>query len=136
MNTAELPAVAKSVFVDCKKCAAQRYHRVIAHTTATSAKVECEVCGAKKTYKVPSLAKKKVTRKPRAIKPKIEDVYQEWCSKVNTDNPPKYNMRQVFAAETAIDHPKFGLGIITISMNEKIDVIFKDGERSLVHNRT
>ena len=51
-NPNELPAVARNIHLDCKKCGVERYHVVVAHTTATSAKVKCEVCGARRTYKL------------------------------------------------------------------------------------
>ena len=56
-----LPAVAKNVLYQCKKCDAERYHRVLAHTSETSAKIECEICGSKKTFKLtkPKSAAKK-----------------------------------------------------------------------------
>ena len=58
-----LPAVAKSIFVPCKKCAEDRYHTVIAHTSSTSAKLKCEVCGSSKAFKIGGKAK---TTKPKA----------------------------------------------------------------------
>ncbi|MGE5084935.1 MAG: hypothetical protein ACM3MG_01440, partial [Bacillota bacterium] len=60
MNT--LPPVAKSFFAFCKKCDADRYHVVLAHTSATSAKIKCEICGSQKTYSLPKTQTK--TGKP------------------------------------------------------------------------
>ena len=70
---ASLPAVASNFHTDCKKCGQERYHRVLAHPTPTTAKLECEVCHSKKTYKLDegntSVAKAK---KPAAPKKKTD----------------------------------------------------------------
>lgn len=141
----ELPAVAKRVPTDCKKCGPDKYHIVLAHTTATSAKVQCEVCGSKKTFKLPKPVKKvrfgTPVRKPRAttIAAKKNAHDSEFNSLVEShsdDDTVKYNMKTKFSANQKIEHPKFGVGFIRSSMDEKIEVIFLDEVRSLVHNRT
>lgn len=145
-----LPAVAKSIFVDCKKCGEERYHTVIAHTTSTSAKLKCEVCGASKTYKVGGAAKKakapKVAKVPGAAKAAREasakaakstahrSEYEKLVS-ANEGDTHKYNMKGSFKANDKLEHPKFGLGVIRSSFVDKIEVVFEDEVRSLVHNR-
>ena len=44
-------------------------------------------------------------------------------------------MKAKFALANAIEHPKFGLGFVTAATNEKIEVMFSEGGRALVHNR-
>jgi sRNA-binding protein len=138
----ELPAVARNIHLDCKKCGVERYHVVVAHTTATSAKVKCEVCGAQRTFK---LAKPKkaasatgAAKKPRAKKsatPDFATIWGELKTQIGTDKIIPYNMKQKFALANAIEHPKFGLGFVTAATNEKIEVMFVEGGRALVHNR-
>ena len=53
MNQLILPPVAKSFYTFCKKCDVDRYHMVLAHTSSTTAKIECEVCHSRKTYSLP-----------------------------------------------------------------------------------
>lgn len=132
----ELPAVAKSIHMPCKKCGVDRYFTVVAHKTATSAKVKCEVCGATQTFKLAATkTKKPSTRKPK--KPTItpEAVWNDLKEKIGEEDAQPYNMKTRFEAESAIKHPKFGLGFIKLATSEKIDVAFQEGERSLVHNR-
>ncbi|MCB0363652.1 MAG: hypothetical protein KDD35_13075, partial [Bdellovibrionales bacterium] len=61
-----LPEVAKRVFLDCKKCDSGRYHIVLAHTSKTSAKVECEVCKSKKTFKLGKAKKSAPSKKSKS----------------------------------------------------------------------
>jgi hypothetical protein len=138
----ELPAVARNIHLACKKCETDRYHVVVAHLTATSAKVKCEVCGSQKTFKLtkPKVAKAKKTgtSKPRASKknePDSATVWNELKDQIGTDRIVPYNMKTKFGLANAIEHPKFGLGFVTAMTNERIEVMFVEGGRALVHNR-
>jgi hypothetical protein len=138
----ELPAVARNINMFCKKCNVDRYFVVVAHTTATSAKTKCEVCGATKTFKLEAAKKpakvaktkfgaKKVTR----VKgPTPEELWTSLRDSSKSEAKP-YNMKGKFDVDTAIQHPKFGLGFVRVSAIEKIEVAFQEGVRSLVHNR-
>ena len=144
MSETQLPAVAKSLFTFCKKCDADRYHTVVAHTTATSAKLKCEVCGASSTYKLPKAQAKKTTgtgtakkraSSPAARKSAHESEFKTFMESHSNADVAKYNMKAKFNVNQKLEHPKFGVGIIKTSMTDKIEVVFKDEVRSLVHNR-
>ena len=137
-----LPAVASRFFTDCKKCDAERYHIVLAHSTSTSAKVECEVCHSKKTYKLPSSKPRKVTGAAAAKKAKAAETRKNSHSKeyhdlvaAAEDSALGYSMKNKFDANQKIKHPKFGVGVIKSTLPDKIEVIFEDEIRMLVHNR-
>ena len=146
-----LTPVAKSFTTYCKKCDAERYHTVLAHTTATSAKVQCEVCKAKSTYKLPKagakasasgakrpLAGAALKRKEQAASAKKNahsNEYSSLLATVEKSDAAKYNMKNKFPANSKVQHPKFGLGFVRMSHAEKIEVIFEDEVRQLVHNR-
>jgi hypothetical protein len=133
----ELPAVARNINLPCKKCGVERFHVVVAHTSATSAKVKCEVCGASKTFKLTtpktSSPRKVTTKGPK--KPDSASLWAELRSQIGTDKLMPYNMKAKFPIAAAIEHPKFGVGFVTAVTNEKIDVAFEECGRSLVHNR-
>ena len=149
MSDQALPAVAKTIHLECKKCQCERYFIVVAHTTETSAKVKCEVCGAQKTYKVGAAAKK--PKKPKAEgaekKPKRTRVSAEETRRTGHNSEYEkllseskgealnYSMKTGFATNQKVQHPKFGLGIVRMVMPEKIEVIFLDEVKLLVHNR-
>lgn len=137
-----LPDVAKRVFLDCKKCECGRYHVVVAHLTKSSAKVECEVCKSKKTFKLEkpkkTLAEKAKTKSARIAKAapaKQMDKFTELKGKFGSGNILPYKMTVSFTLNSAIDHPKFGLGIVTEVGSNSIQVTFQDLDRSLVHGR-
>jgi hypothetical protein len=141
----QLPAVAKTVFTDCKKCGAERYHVVLAHKSATSAKVKCEICGSTKTYKLPTegAAKKRpltgaaAKRKEQAATAKKNAHTDEYQNLMNSDvETASYSMKAKFTVNTKLKHPKFGMGFIRQVQPDKIEVVFEDEVRSLVHNRT
>lgn len=150
MADQELPAVAKSIFVACKKCGEDRYHTVITHTSSTSAKLKCEVCGASRTYKLgvadkPAKAPKapkgpgvRAQKEAAAKQARVTQHQQEYDRLVaeNEQSPRKYSMKEKFSVNDKVDHPKFGLGVIRLSLGEKIEVVFSDEVRHLVHNRS
>lgn len=138
LNPNELPAVARNINLPCKKCGVDRFHVVVAHKTATSAKVKCEVCGAASTYKIakPKAAKKPgVKRVTKSKAPDHEAIWAELNKEIGTDNLKPYNMKTKFELANAINHPKFGIGFVTNLTPDRIDVAFPDGGRALVHNR-
>jgi len=134
----ELPAVAQNVYIPCKKCGVDRYHKVIAHKTPTSAQVQCEVCGSKKTFK---LAKPKAPKKAKTPRkdgkassnsiPTFNTLKEQFGSNPTLD----YKMGHFYKINTPVQHPKFGIGFVVLVTPQRIDVVFEDGQRSLVHNR-
>ncbi|QDK37168.1 hypothetical protein [Bdellovibrio sp. NC01] len=143
MNT--LPPVAKSFFAFCKKCDADRYHVVLAHTTATSAKIKCEICGSQKTYSLPKAqtrtgkpltgaAAKKREQTLNSRKSSHRNEYDMLMSNEGAATAA-YNMKSKFEKNTKLQHPKFGLGFIKDAMTDKIEVVFEDEVRTLIHNR-
>jgi hypothetical protein len=140
----ELPAVARNIHLFCKKCDVDRYHVVVAHLDSRSAKVKCEVCGSQKTFRTPSEATRKgVVKRVTGNKPASKagasrshaQAWRDLNEKIGADSARAYSLRESFSSQTAIQHPKFGIGYVTASHPDKIDVVFEDSVRSLVHNR-
>lgn len=145
-----LPEVARRIFLDCKKCQCGRYHVVIAHSSKTSAKVECEVCKSKKTFKLASAKKssssksrvttgaaaaKKTRGGSKASAGKHLEKFVELKHQFGGGTVLPYKMTVRFVVNSAIEHPKFGLGIVTEVGSQSIQVTFQDEDRSLVHGR-
>ncbi len=140
MSELTLPPVAKSFYTMCKKCEADRYHKVLAHTSSKAAKIECEVCHSKKTYSLPkagtskqsiAAAAKKVGQSARSHKGQYEIYNQNKLSQ----EPVVYSTKSQFKETQKISHPKFGIGFVTKAYDHKIDVIFTDEVRTLMHCR-
>jgi hypothetical protein len=150
MADSQLPQVAKSFSTFCKKCNEERYHTVLTHTTETSAKVQCENCKAKSTYKLgaprkaaapkatgprkvagAALARSEAKKTAAANHHKSE--FDSLMAK--SGETAKYSMKVKFATNQKLQHPKFGPGVVRNSFSDKIEVVFQDEVRQLVHNR-
>lgn len=134
----KLPPVAKSVHLFCKKCDTDRFHTVVAHKTATSAKVQCEVCKSSKTFSIKAKkasAAKKTTTRTRSKKASSQNMWMDLQQQHGTEGAIRYNIKIVFDSNGIIDHPKFGLGYITEVLPDRIHVVFEDGEKDLIHSR-
>lgn len=147
-----LPAVAKTVYANCKKCGTERHLKVLAHKTETSASVQCEVCGSKSTFKLAKPKKEKVVKvtKPSKLydknagkkkapvnrtKSMHDEEYTNLMGSTESEESLKYSMKGKFQMNEKIEHPKFGLGVVKNVQPEKIEVVFSDEVRLLVHNR-
>lgn len=135
----QLPAVAKKVFYPCKKCGTDRYQVVLAHTSATTARLECEVCKSKNAFKLvePKLKTRSAVPK-RTTASRAASHVARWTDLRDkaAGKPTPYNMKVAFEVGNALEHPKFGLGFVIDMTGQSIHVIFEDAERSLVHNRS
>lgn len=137
--TQELPPVAKSFFTLCKKCDVDRYHKVITHTSATSAKIECEVCHSKRTYTLPKVggAVKKATkaRSPSTRRNSHADEYNTLMMNRGAEAGTPFSIKTKFSLDQKIDHPKFGAGFVKNVLIDRVDVMFQDELKTLIHNK-
>lgn len=146
MSANTLPAVAKSFFAFCKKCDADRYHVVLAHTSSTSASIQCEICKSKKAYSLPKaqtrtgkpLTGAAAKKREQTMSSRKSSHRNEYEMLMGNESAPTatYNMREQFKQNTKLNHPKFGVGFIKESLSDKIEVVFEDSVRTLVHNRS
>ncbi len=142
MSENALPQVSRSFYTDCKKCETERYHTVLTHTSATSAKMKCEVCGSTRTYKLPKVGGGATVKKvsaPRGsarIAAKANEHKAEYDKRMDGGNSPEvYSMKRQFKVSEKVNHPKFGLGVVTKVESDKMEVIFAEEMKILVHNR-
>jgi hypothetical protein len=80
-------------------------------------------------------AKKKTTRRAKTSEDEVNQLFKELSEKFAEATPQPYRMNGEYPVNIAIEHPKFGLGYVFASAPQKIDVAFKDTNRSLVQNR-
>lgn len=143
MDLNQLPAVAKKVYTNCKKCDCDRYHVVVAHTSANTARLECEVCKSKSSLKIEetrrlktAAPKKKITTKSKSKAAANASLKWNDLRERASEKPTPYTMKSAFEVGASVEHPKFGLGFVILATGQAIQVVFEDGERALVHNRT
>ena len=115
---------------------------VLAHTTPTAAKTECEICKSKKTYSLPkagapkktgSAAAKNSTKTTRAKSHTGE--YENRIQNQQSKEAIPYSIKTLFLEKQKIQHPKFGLGFVQKAAIDRIDVIFADEVKVLIHNK-
>lgn len=150
MTQIVLPPVAKSFFSACKKCAADRYHVVLTHTSTSSAKIQCEVCKSKKTYTLPkadSMAKKvskttkaktltkTLTKTGRVRKTSHADDYQALQTNRGEEKGTPFSIKTKFEINQKIAHSTFGPGYVKSVQPDRIDVLFESEVKTLMHNK-
>lgn len=133
----KLPPVAKNIYLECTKCETKRYFRVLAHTSESTAKLECEVCSAKKKFTVGGEKVAKKVKKKRVTRKKVTDA-DAWAA-LHVERGDKasigYNVKKIFTDTDVIAHPKFGVGYITKVHPNKVEVLFEEGSKELIHGR-
>lgn len=139
MSELSLPPVAKSFYTFCKKCEADRYHVVLAHKSATSASIQCEICKSKKTYSLPKpgAAKKTTTRTTGTGSGRRSHTgdYEVRSQSMQNKEATPYSIKGKFSENEKINHAKFGIGFVIRTFDDKVEVIFSDEVKSLMQNR-
>lgn len=141
MTTISLPPVAKSFYTFCKKCETDRYQTVLTHPTSTSAKIKCEVCAKTSTWKLPTTAaeKKRKASANAGKSPRARSSHREQWELLLSSNATAaeedYNLKKKFEPNTLLKHPKFGRGFVRATQPDKIEVVFEDEVKMLMHNR-
>jgi hypothetical protein len=103
------------------------------------ARVQCIVCNSDHKYQKTGIAAKtgvRVTR-PRASSGggNYLKLMEEARTSAKNKVPVPYGMNDRFEAQTLIRHPVLGEGVVLKVMDSKIEVIFSDGIKLLVHNK-
>jgi len=143
--------VATHIVTACSKCAHDTNHVVVAQDeNGFVARVKCIVCGSEHKYKrfdprssssTPSsrLLNKTKSSGPKGINRSTASydlkLWEEAISGVKNKVPENYLISGVFDKGALLYHSSMGEGVVLKSYDNKIEVIFKDGIRVLVHNR-
>lgn len=140
--------VGKEILSFCNKCKLTLAHIIVTMKSHTDAdKVMCKTCKGTHTFKDPSATKKSATPKVAKItgmklgkaKAKSTQTVEElWTSAMNrtTRHSKEYSIKGIFEVGDLIAHPTFGPGIVErILDGSKIEVIFRDDFRTLVHKK-
>jgi hypothetical protein len=120
----------------CTKCRMTLAHTILAMVGATQiARVQCNTCRGQHAYRTEDGSKPRPAS-PRAPQPRKEVI--SWDRRVAEMDPAKarrYTPKETFAVDELISHATFGLGIVSVVRQDKIDVAFKAFEKTLVHAR-
>ena len=126
----------------CTKCKLLLAHTIIAMANNMPVKVKCNTCNSSHKFR----PKQSGISKPRAAKPKSsarkvktqEANYNDYMSRLTDYDLTRvkiYSMDGSYKKDEIIEHFKFGVGIVlSLIPTNKIEMLFKDGPRVLVHN--
>ncbi|MFH1223360.1 MAG: hypothetical protein V1647_03340 [Pseudomonadota bacterium] len=132
--------VGNHIVTHCGRCDHDMNHTVVAHgADGIVARVKCMVCGSEHNYKRTTPARTKISGAANTIKkvniPMGPKHWEEAKASASNKVPLTYKMTDWFNKNSLIQHPTLGEGVVIQSYDNKIDVIFRDGIKPLVHNR-
>lgn len=128
----------------CGKCKLMLGHTIEAMVGTEPVRVQCNTCKSQHSYKpfkpgeAPRQVREREERGPRGPKPGHARAshYQDLMKGKNLALAKQYSPQDKFAAGDLVQHPSFGLGVATAPKDgSKIEVLFEDGPRVLVHGR-
>ncbi len=98
--------------------------------------VECRTCGAQHPYRP---GRRRIIHRPPPSPITVRSLleggsYQERMARLGEKPTIPYSMERRFAAGEAITHPRFGVGFVLRVRDRRIEVLFHDGIKVLVHS--
>lgn len=131
----------------CTRCRTVTNHTIIALVETRIARVQCNTCGGMHNYHPP-----KATPAPRAARSKPAPaarpgrakatakgaaeadsaLWLERCSAVDPGQGLPYAMDRSFPADSLVNHPTFGLGLVlALHPPGKVEILFREGRKLL-----
>jgi hypothetical protein len=131
----------------CTRCKLTLAHTILAMVGTKIARVRCNTCGGDHAFRsapgttdraAPSSSRgtSRAASAPRADKPeKVVISFEEQLAGKDLANAPKYSPKDTYQVDQVIQHPTFGLGLVTAVRGDKVDIAFKSETKTLVHGR-
>ena len=127
----------------CGKCGMMLAHTIEAMVGDKPARVQCNTCHSQhghKPYKpgeAPRQVREREERGPRG--PSVGQAkashYKELLKGRELAMAKRYSPKDKYAPGDLVEHPSFGLGIATALKDNKVEVLFEEGAKVLVHGR-
>lgn len=150
-------ALGKNVDSWCTRCKLMLAHTVEAISDGVPTRVHCNTCGAQHAYRPGPPGEKgagtekaagtkkaaKSSASPRRAAPRKSAKeppgpadYARLLDRCDRSTSRRYEVSARFAPSQVLEHPVFGTGIVLAErVPDKIDVLFADGMRTLIHRR-
>ncbi len=127
----------------CGKCNLMLAHTIEAMVGDKPARVQCNTCHAQHNYKpwkpgeAPRQVREREERGPRGPQPGQARAshYKDLLKGRELAMARRYSPKEKFKPGDLVEHPSFGLGVATAQKDNKIEVLFEDGPKVLVHGR-
>jgi len=138
--------VGGEVDAPCTRCKLTLAHTILAMVGTKIVRVRCNTCGGDHVYRAAPgttdrlssarTATARATSAARAEKPeKVVISFEEQLAGKDVANAPKYSPKDTYQLDQVIQHPTFGLGLVTAVRGDKVDIAFKSETKTLVHGR-
>lgn len=132
----------------CTRCKLTLAHTILAMVGTKIARVRCNTCNGDHVYRsAPGVTDRPTASSSsrggsgraassRADKPeKVVISFEDQLAGKDVANAPKYSPKDTYKVDQVIQHPTFGLGLVTAVRGDKADIAFKSETKTLVHGR-
>lgn len=129
--------IGKNIDSWCGKCKLMLAHTIETILDGKVKRVHCNTCGAQHAYKAnaPGEGPRRTATKRSGSAAEAATVadYDTMLKRYDTNKARPYGTTTAFGTGQLVNHTQFGLGIVTARRGNKIDVLFPDKARTLVH---
>jgi len=129
----------------CTKCKLILAHTIEAMVGERVSRVHCNTCGAQHAWRASqpgtttrASASRASASGPRRVAVRAVDPAAEYDALIGKrDNGAArpYSVHDGFRLHDLVAHPTFGVGVVTEDRGDKIDVLFREGARTLAQKR-
>jgi len=125
----------KEISSYCGKCQLKLAHIIMSmHDSKTPHKVQCKTCNSTHLFK--SSAPRAAATKKAAPSRSANELWGNAMKIAGAKPKKEYTLRGKFTVGDVIQHPTFGVGFVQSNLsNEKIEVLFQDDFKNLVHGK-
>ncbi|WP_338866242.1 hypothetical protein [Myxococcus stipitatus] len=136
----------------CTRCKLTLAHTILAMVGTKIARVRCNTCNGDHAYRgAPGTTDRPTSSSstPRASRAsssggssassaraeKIIISFEEQLAGKDIANAPRYSPKDTYQVDQVIQHPTFGIGLVTAVRGDKVDLTFRTDTKTLVHGR-
>ncbi len=117
----------------CGACKLILAHTIEAIVADSPARVHCNTCKAQHKYRPHKPSK--VSKNVRQRKARTSS-YEKLLNGKDISLAKRYSTSDSYVLDDVVEHPSFGVGVTTtIKDGNKIEVVFENGMKTLVHRR-
>jgi hypothetical protein len=141
MKSAVTASIGKEVVAWCTRCKLLLVHVIETMTAEKIGRVHCKTCGGQHAYRKNPPGKRTSSGATAIRRPEVASgsatTYEALLRGRTVANALPYSQSARFKVGDLISHPSFGVGAITGARDSfKIEVVFADRPRMLVHGRS
>lgn len=127
--------VAGEVDAFCTRCKLTLAHTIVAMVGSKIARVRCNTCDGEHAFRTADSATRVARSSSTPARQRTVVSFADRLARSNPAEATPYNPKLTYALDQLINHPTFGLGIVTALRQDKIDVAFKAAAKTLIQGR-